>query len=250
MGPRTPQSCGHGGWRSREGRPLRTTQPAPWTNRSAEIQCRGSPDSRRSRATAACGCGTNSTGCSTCGIGVTIEDDTGVRWTFCHGNALHVQVGDVVDAGMQILTSVKPADQAARTSTSRSTPPAAPSAAPNPSSPHSATTGSASTRRACRSSVVFTERTNGSSNACPRGRAWPWGSRALIAASTGATQTAVSRDSIPTFYPSPRRSIARSGSAIACRMSRFVIARIRSQMSLIVNDRYGCLARSSTVDSP
>ena len=51
------------------------------------------------------GCGTNQAGCSTCEIGVTIEDDTGVRWTFCHGNALHVQVGDVVDAGMQILTS-------------------------------------------------------------------------------------------------------------------------------------------------
>ncbi len=51
------------------------------------------------------GCGTNQAGCSTCGIGVTIEDDTGVRWTYCHGNAVHVQVGDSIGAGVQILTS-------------------------------------------------------------------------------------------------------------------------------------------------
>lgn len=51
------------------------------------------------------GCGTNGAGCSTCGIGVTIDDDTGVRWTYCHGSAVHVQVGDTVAAGPQILTS-------------------------------------------------------------------------------------------------------------------------------------------------
>ncbi len=51
------------------------------------------------------GCGTNSAGCSTCGIGVTIEDDTGVRWTYCHGDAANVEVGDTVVAGTQILTS-------------------------------------------------------------------------------------------------------------------------------------------------
>ena len=51
------------------------------------------------------GCGTNATGCSTCGIGVTVDDDTGVRWTYCHASAVHVQVGDTVAAGTQILTS-------------------------------------------------------------------------------------------------------------------------------------------------
>jgi len=51
------------------------------------------------------GCGTSTAGCGTCGIGVTIEDDTGVRWTYCHGSAVHVQVGDTVAAGAQILTS-------------------------------------------------------------------------------------------------------------------------------------------------
>ena len=51
------------------------------------------------------GCGTNTAGCSSCGIGVTIDDETGVRWTYCHGSAVHVQVGDTVAAGAQILTS-------------------------------------------------------------------------------------------------------------------------------------------------
>ena len=51
------------------------------------------------------GCGTNTAGCSTCGSGATIEDDAGIRWTYCHGSALHVQVGDTVAAGAQILTS-------------------------------------------------------------------------------------------------------------------------------------------------
>lgn len=51
------------------------------------------------------GCSTNASDCGTCGIGLTIEDDAGVRWTYCHGNALNVQVGDTVGAGAQILTS-------------------------------------------------------------------------------------------------------------------------------------------------
>lgn len=51
------------------------------------------------------GCGTNAAGCSTCGIGVTIDDGSGVRWTYCHGNSVYVQVGDTVAAGAQILTS-------------------------------------------------------------------------------------------------------------------------------------------------
>lgn len=51
------------------------------------------------------GCSTDAAGCSTCGIGVIIEDNTGIRWTYCHGNAVHVLVKDIVVAGAQILTS-------------------------------------------------------------------------------------------------------------------------------------------------
>lgn len=51
------------------------------------------------------GCGASFAGCSTCGIGVTIEDDVGSRWTYCHGDALLVAVGDPVVAGQQILAS-------------------------------------------------------------------------------------------------------------------------------------------------
>ncbi|HAP77598.1 MAG TPA: hypothetical protein DCR14_16155 [Acidimicrobiaceae bacterium] len=51
------------------------------------------------------GCGQNSAGCQTCGIGVTIEDDEGTRWAYCHGNAAHVAAGTTVAAGTQILTS-------------------------------------------------------------------------------------------------------------------------------------------------
>ena len=51
------------------------------------------------------GCGANSAGCSTCGIGVTIEDQDGTRWTYCHGDALTVADGGVVDAGEQVLVS-------------------------------------------------------------------------------------------------------------------------------------------------
>jgi len=51
------------------------------------------------------GCGTNPAGCHTCGIGVTIEDDTGTRWAYCHGSDVHVAAGDSIVAGTQILTS-------------------------------------------------------------------------------------------------------------------------------------------------
>ncbi len=51
------------------------------------------------------GCGQNPAGCETCGIGVTIEDDEGTRWAYCHGNAAHVAAGTTVAAGTQILTS-------------------------------------------------------------------------------------------------------------------------------------------------
>lgn len=51
------------------------------------------------------GCAADAAGCSTCGIGVTIEDDSGVRWTYCHGDAVLVGVDDVVVAGQQVLVS-------------------------------------------------------------------------------------------------------------------------------------------------
>lgn len=51
------------------------------------------------------GCSADAAGCSSCGIGVTIEDDSGARWTYCHGDAALVGVGDVVAAGQQILVS-------------------------------------------------------------------------------------------------------------------------------------------------
>lgn len=51
------------------------------------------------------GCGTNPAGCQPCGIGITITDDTGNQWGYCHASAVHVQVGDTVAAGTQILSS-------------------------------------------------------------------------------------------------------------------------------------------------
>ncbi len=50
-------------------------------------------------------CDTNSTGCQTCGIGITVADAAGNDWTYCHGSAAHVAVGDTVRAGTQILSS-------------------------------------------------------------------------------------------------------------------------------------------------
>lgn len=51
------------------------------------------------------GCGTNPSNCHTCGIGVTIQDDDGTHWAYCHGSAVRVQEGQTVTAGTQLLTS-------------------------------------------------------------------------------------------------------------------------------------------------
>jgi hypothetical protein len=51
------------------------------------------------------GCGVDATGCKLCGIGVTIEDDEGTHWAYCHGVAVHVNEGDTITAGTQILSS-------------------------------------------------------------------------------------------------------------------------------------------------
>jgi murein DD-endopeptidase MepM/ murein hydrolase activator NlpD len=52
------------------------------------------------------GCGATGGGdCDTCGIGVTITDPTGVRWTYCHGSQLTTLAGAAITAGQQILSS-------------------------------------------------------------------------------------------------------------------------------------------------
>lgn len=52
------------------------------------------------------GCGTRGGGdCSTCGVGLTIEDAEGVRWTYCHGTNITVPLGADVTAGTQIMWS-------------------------------------------------------------------------------------------------------------------------------------------------
>ncbi|HUF99819.1 MAG TPA: peptidoglycan DD-metalloendopeptidase family protein [Ilumatobacter sp.] len=51
------------------------------------------------------GCGINSAGCETCGVGLTIVDTDNTRWTYCHGIILTVQFGDEVTAGQQIMWS-------------------------------------------------------------------------------------------------------------------------------------------------
>jgi len=51
------------------------------------------------------GCGQGRAGCQACGIGVTIKDDAGDRWGYCHASSLHVRTGDDVAAGTQILSS-------------------------------------------------------------------------------------------------------------------------------------------------
>lgn len=43
--------------------------------------------------------------CDPCGLGVTIADEQGVQWTYCHGSEHHVQQGEAVTAGQQILSS-------------------------------------------------------------------------------------------------------------------------------------------------
>ena len=44
-------------------------------------------------------------GCDTCGIGATIIDADGHRWTYCHGSNLTVRRGDTVNAGQQVMWS-------------------------------------------------------------------------------------------------------------------------------------------------
>ena len=44
-------------------------------------------------------------GCAPCGIGLTIVDDLGTRWTYCHGSNLHVTQGAHVEAGQLLITS-------------------------------------------------------------------------------------------------------------------------------------------------
>jgi murein DD-endopeptidase MepM/ murein hydrolase activator NlpD len=44
-------------------------------------------------------------GCDPCGVGITIIDDSGARWTYCHGTELTVRLGQVVAAGQQIMWS-------------------------------------------------------------------------------------------------------------------------------------------------
>jgi murein DD-endopeptidase MepM/ murein hydrolase activator NlpD len=52
------------------------------------------------------GCGeVGGPGCDTCGVGVTIVDDSTHRWTYCHGSTLTVALGDRVAAGQQIMWS-------------------------------------------------------------------------------------------------------------------------------------------------
>ena len=52
------------------------------------------------------GCGTNGgEACSTCGVGVIIEDEQGVRWTYCHGTNVTVALDATIEAGNQIMWS-------------------------------------------------------------------------------------------------------------------------------------------------
>lgn len=51
------------------------------------------------------GCQVDSTGCDACGIGVTILEPDGTRWTYCHGSQLTVAKGDVVATGAQLMLS-------------------------------------------------------------------------------------------------------------------------------------------------
>jgi hypothetical protein len=52
------------------------------------------------------GCGPRGDGsCDSCGVGVTIVDNIGSRWTYCHGSQLTTTLGADVTAGQQILWS-------------------------------------------------------------------------------------------------------------------------------------------------
>jgi murein DD-endopeptidase MepM/ murein hydrolase activator NlpD len=54
----------------------------------------------------AAGCGQDGGGmCETCGVGVTIVDDAGTHWTYCHGTNDTVTLDQTVRAGQQIMWS-------------------------------------------------------------------------------------------------------------------------------------------------
>ncbi len=44
-------------------------------------------------------------GCQTCGMGVTVQTDIGLRYTYCHNSALFVDEGQQVTAGQQVAVS-------------------------------------------------------------------------------------------------------------------------------------------------
>lgn len=44
-------------------------------------------------------------GCQTCGTGVTVQTDIGLRYTYCHTSGLYVAEGDHVAAGQQVAVS-------------------------------------------------------------------------------------------------------------------------------------------------
>ena len=44
-------------------------------------------------------------GCNTCGNGITIQRDDGLRHTYCHNRHLHVDVGDPIVPGQHIADS-------------------------------------------------------------------------------------------------------------------------------------------------
>jgi len=44
-------------------------------------------------------------GCSTCGMGITIQSPTGLRHTYCHNTVLHVNEGDQIAPGQHIADS-------------------------------------------------------------------------------------------------------------------------------------------------
>jgi hypothetical protein len=52
------------------------------------------------------GCGTRpGADCESCGVGVTIVDTSGTRWSYCHGSGLTTTLGAAIIAGQQILWS-------------------------------------------------------------------------------------------------------------------------------------------------
>jgi murein DD-endopeptidase MepM/ murein hydrolase activator NlpD len=44
-------------------------------------------------------------GCDPCGIGLSVQTATGLRYIYCHGSQIHVRLGDTVTAGQHVLDS-------------------------------------------------------------------------------------------------------------------------------------------------